>query len=324
MPAVGGALDPDDLEVVLVVYRSRPHVEALLASWPTGLPVVVVDNSADTDGVSHVVAQHPACRYLDGGGQGFARAANLAAFGSTHDFVVFVNPDTRPTHADLLALTRGLAQDPTAASHAATVTTGDGAIEVGVGGWEPTVPRAAIHAVGLHKRFPRAGLFAKPERGATEVVDWTTGACMAVRTRQFATLAGFDEMFYVYAEDMSFGRRVRTAGLRQVLRQDVLVRHGAGNSGAPSREMMRLRGASFAYYLCEYHPPHRSLAVLGATIAGYAVRAAVAKRHHDEDLAGQYVQFIRGMMTRTATVGGTEVARRRHRQIVTLARPGAH
>ena len=49
----------------------------------------------------------PNVRYLSGGGQGFARAANLGAFTSEKPYVVFVNPDCRPSPEQLLALVRG-------------------------------------------------------------------------------------------------------------------------------------------------------------------------------------------------------------------------
>ena len=101
----------DDLEVVLVSYRSRHHVETLLTGWPTDLSVAVVDNSADVDGVAELADRFPNVRYLSGGGQGFARAANLGAFTSEKPYVVFVNPDCRPSSEQLLALVRGLAGD---------------------------------------------------------------------------------------------------------------------------------------------------------------------------------------------------------------------
>jgi GT2 family glycosyltransferase len=97
-----------------------------------------------------------------------------------------------------------------------------------------------MHASGLHKRFRTAGLFAQPQLGEQVDVGWVCGACVAVRREQFCSLGGFDEAFFVYAEDIAFGRRVRAAGLRSVLRDDVVVPHGAGSSGAPSLETLRL------------------------------------------------------------------------------------
>lgn len=301
-------------EVVLVSYRSRDHVAALLASWPTEQPVAVVDNSRNMDGIIDLVARYPRCRLVDGRGQGFARAANMGAFSSGHPYVVFVNPDARPAIEDLRELVEALAQDVRAASCAATVVGSDGAPEIGVGGWEPTVRRALVHGFGLHKLFPRAGLYAKPAPGDDTRPDWTTGACMAVPTALFRLLGGFDERFYVYSEDVSYGRTARYAGLHQLLRTDVLVPHGAGRSGAPSEEMLRLRGASFANYLVSYHPAPRVAGVVAATVAGYALRAAVAFPRQRE-LARGYVAFILGLLTRRATVGGVEVAQARFRAV---------
>ena len=307
-------------EAVLVSYRSRSHVEELLAQWPEDLAVVVVDNADDVDGLREVADKHPNVRYLDGGGVGFGRAANLGAFSSSKDFVVFVNPDSRPTADDLDALVTGLAADSGAASHAATMTGHDGRIEAGVGGFEPSVRRLLVHAFGLASVLPRSGLFAVPRPGEHMPVDWTTGACMAVRTAQFLALGGFDETFYVYAEDVSFGRCARLSGLRTVLREDVLVRHGSGSSGAPSNEMLRLRGASFAGYLNRYHHPWavlmRAEMVLGALIRG---AASLLRRRRAE--ASQQWAFIRGLTSMRAYVGGQEVAARRYAEVTTGSLP---
>jgi N-acetylglucosaminyl-diphospho-decaprenol L-rhamnosyltransferase len=306
-------------EVVLVTYRSRRHVEELLAGWPADLRVTVVDNSADVDGVSDAVARRPGTRYVDGGGQGFARGANLGAQQVDLPFVVFVNPDCRPSADDLAALVSGLAADPTAITHAATMTGADGRVESGVGGWEPGPARVLAHVTGLHRLLPRSGLYARPRRGEHCAVDWVTGACMAVRTEQFRDLGGFDETFYVYTEDVSLGRRGRELGLRSVLREDVVVRHGSGSSGAPALEMLRLRGASFAGYATRYHP-RTAVVVRALMVLGSALRAGVALVRRDRGGARAQLAYLRGLVTRRAYVGGTEVAARRYAETAPVSR----
>ncbi|WP_226345328.1 glycosyltransferase [Agilicoccus flavus] len=310
-----GGVAADDVlartEVVLVSYKSRGHVEELLASWPRGLRVVLVDNARGGDGLAELADARPEVRYLDGGGQGFARGANLGAFSSEADALVFVNPDSRPTADDLRALVGGLEADPISVSHAATVAGPDGEVEIGVGGWEPSVTRTALYAAGLHKIWPRAGVYAKPRRGEALAVQWTTGACMAVRTAQFRRLGGFDEAFFVYCEDMSFGRRARRAGLRQVLRADVVVPHGAGSSGAPSSEMLRLRGASFANYVERYHPGLPARLMRAAMMAGYVARATQKAVQGDPTTSGLHRAMVSGLASRRAFVAGDEVARAR-------------
>ncbi|MEI2764232.1 MAG: glycosyltransferase family 2 protein [Dermatophilaceae bacterium] len=303
-------------EVVLVAYRSRHHVEDLLDLWSPTTRVALVDNSANVDGVMDLVKGRSNCRYVDGGSQGFARAANAGARESDSDVLVFVNPDSRPTVADLRALVDGLWADPGAASHAALLTDRNGQVEIGVGGWEPTVPRALVHSVGLHKLMPERGLYARPRPDRPCAPDWTTGACMAVRSEVFRRVGGFDELFFVYSEDVSFGRRVRALGYRQVLRHDVVVRHGAGNSGSPSLEMYRLRGASMATYVRTYHRPVRAAGVVAATALGYALRAVAAYPRRPA-VARSHAAYLKGLLTRRAWVGDVEVsAARRAEQLV--------
>lgn len=309
----GGAATPQghSYEVVLVTYKSRAHVEDLVGGWGPDVAVALVDNGRGVDGLAEWAAARPQVRYLDGGSVGFARAANAGAFSSSAEFVVFVNPDSRPTVADLHALVDGLAADPVSASHAATMAGREGDVEIGVAGWEPDVWRTAAYAAGLHKVWPRVGVYAKPELGDPLRVDWTTGACMAVRTAQFVRLRGFDESFFVYSEDMSFGRRARAAGLRQVLRPDVVVAHGAGSSGAPSAEMMRLKGASFRNYVHRYHPGAPASVMSGSLAVGYLARSVRERARGDEALASLFRAQAQGLSTGRAFVGGQEVAQAR-------------
>ena len=302
----------DDIEIVLVSYKSRHHVEELLDGWPEELPVVVVDNSGDSDGITELADRLSNVRYLSGGGQGFARAANLGAFSSDKPYVIFVNPDSRPTVDHLLSLVRGLATDDGAVSHAATVTGAGGQVEIGVGGWEPSIPRLAANAVGLHKVLPRSGLFAEPKLGEHVELGWTTGACMAVRARPFRDLGGFDETFFVYAEDMAFGRQARAAGWSCRLREDVVVPHGAGSSGAPSAEMLRLRGASFAGYLRRYHGGPRGAVMRVLFALGTAARMVAQRAAGRRETAELSRALLVGTVTQRALVAGQEVARARY------------
>lgn len=307
----------DDVELVVVAYRSRAQVEQMLAGLPGDLPLVVVDNSDGSDGLREVVQARPNGRYLEGGGVGFARAATRGALSSTASVVLFVNPDVRPTPAHLAAVVADVRADPTcAASGACIVDTHDAdgrpvppRPQIGCGGWEPTVRRVAVHAAGLHKKLPTAGVYASPLANQPLRVDWVSGGCMAVRREVFERLGGFDPDFYVYNEDMAFGRVSREHGLHEKLRTDVLVPGSSGGSGAPSLEMMRLRGASMARYVRKHRSPAPALAMRALTAAGYAVRAAEQVAKGDRQRAREHWAYAVGAATATATVGGRVVTR---------------
>lgn len=298
----------EGVELVLVAYHSRRHVSDILESLP-GVDAVVVDNASGADGLPDLVRERPGTRYVDGGGSGFARAANLGALTSPAEVVIFVNPDARPTRDVLEALADDVRSDPRCAAASALTVGPDGRSELGTAGWEPTVPRALAHAVALHKIAPRVGLFARPEPNKAISVDWTAGACMATLRDTFADLGGFDESYFVYSEDVAFGRTVRERGLYQRLRTDLLVPHGTGGSGAPSLEMMRMRGASMARYVRTVHGPVASGVIRGSLAAGYLTRVAQQRLRRDPQRAREHLAYVRGVLTTRAYVGGVEVTR---------------
>ncbi|WP_235928107.1 glycosyltransferase family 2 protein [Goekera deserti] len=302
----------DDVELVVVAYRSRAQVEAMLAGLPANLPVAVVDNSDGADGLGALVTARPHGRYLSGGGVGFARAANLGARTSTASVVVFVKPSARPTTADLATLVEDVVTDPGCSASAAVLTDPEGRSQRGVGGWEPSPRRALVHAVGLHKLWPHAGIYARPPIGVPLEVDWVNGGVMAVRRETFLELGCFDEGFHVFNEDMAFGWASRQHGLRQRLRTDVAVPSAVGGSGGPALDLWRLRGASMARYLDRYHPGRRvgnEVAVVVLALGSLA-RAAVQTLRRDGDEARASRVYARGLLTRRAYMEGRLVSRR--------------
>jgi N-acetylglucosaminyl-diphospho-decaprenol L-rhamnosyltransferase len=296
-----------DYELVIVSYHSRPQVEGLLAGLPADLPLVIVDNAAGRDGLAELVRDRPNGRYLEGGGQGFAKAANLGARSSSREYLIFVNPDCRPSAAALDALVCAVAGTSAMASCAATMVSADGQVEIGTGGWEPTVLRAVVHAVGLHKLLPEAGLFARPRPYLPLTPGWTSGACMAVRVSTFLGLGCFDERFYVYNEDVAFGRAVREQGLVQTLRTDILVPHAAGGSGAPSREMLRLRGASMARYVSQHNSPGIAKMIRASLAIGYLTRVGEQLASRNRPRALEHYSYVLGILTGRASVAGNDV-----------------
>ena len=284
-------------ELVLVSYYSHDQLEQLFATLPADLPVVVVDNAKGADHVDKLVTSRPNGRYIDsGGGKGFAKAANMGVRSSRYEYVVLGNPDSRPTVEVMRTLVADLENDPELVTSAATMQGHDGRPEIGNGGWEPTPRRVLMHVLGAHKILPTAGLFARPKPGEQLNPDWLTGACMAVRRSTFLELGGFDETFYVYNEDMALGRAIREAGLRQKLRTDLLVPHGAGSSGAAKTWMLQMRGASMVRYMRKHNPPGRVNVMRSMLVAGYAGRSVISRVRGRKASAEEHAAYIKGLL----------------------------
>ena len=290
-----GLAELTDIEVVLVTYHSRALVEELLDRLPRDLPVVLVDNGRGADAVQEVLAGRPHGRYLDGGGVGFARAANLGARTSERPYLIFVNPDTAPTIEQLCTLVDDLIDDDTLGAVAATTVTSQGRVELGVGGWEPTLRRTFVYATGMHSRLPLAGLYARPQPHHPIDLDWLTGACLAVPRERFLSVGGFDERYFVYNEDMAYGRALREAGLRQRLRTDILVPHAGAGSGGSKTRMLQMRGASMHDYLRHHNTGAAAQAMRVVLSAGALGRWVVCRARGRAQEAGDFAAFNRGL-----------------------------
>ena len=221
--------------MVIVSYYSRDQLEGLFETVRDDQRIVLVDNASGADRTQDLLGGRSRGRWIDGQNSGYARAANRGALSSTAEFVVFANPDTRPSPEMWDALVKDLQDDPSLGSVAAATLDSSGQIEIGVGGWEPTPRRVLVYATGLHRLFPHAGMVARPNIGDHVELGWITGACLAVRRDVFVRLGGFDERYFVYNEDMAFGRALREAHIGQRLRTDLLVPHHKGSPGAGTR-----------------------------------------------------------------------------------------
>lgn len=282
-------------EVILVTYQSRPLAEALLSRLPADVPVALIDNAQGADGVAELAADRPHARYVSGPGQGFAKAANLGARTSTADYLIFVNPDSGPTLAHLETMVEDLEADPLLAAVGATTVLPDGRVELGVGGWEPTTMRCLVHALGLHRIFPRAGVYARPVPGKPLQLEWLSGACLAVPREDFLSLGGFDERFFVYNEDMAFGRRAREAGRTLRLRTDILVPHLGGGSGGAKTRMFQMRGASMIKYIADQNSPLATSLMRISLSVATVLRMIQARLEGHRDLARAHAAYLRGM-----------------------------
>jgi GT2 family glycosyltransferase len=133
---------------------------------------------------------------------------------------------------------------------------------------------------------------------------------MALHRQRFLDLGGFDERFYVYSEDVAFGRAVRLSTLHQKLRTDIAVSHASGGSGAPSLEMMRLRGASIARYLRHNKSPLPARGLAAIVGMGYLVRALAQAVTGRRQRSREHLEYAKGAFTARAWVAGEEVTNR--------------
>ncbi len=181
--------------------------------------VIVVDNASADATVAAIAAAYPTTRLIaNTANLGYARANNQAIAIAAGRDLLLLNPDAFPTSpATFAALLAALDAHPEFAAMGCRLVHPDGRHQVGDAGWRPSPAHVVVHALGLAHVLPGAhGLFlVRPPRHAAPIdVDWICGACLLVRAEAARRHGGMDEGFFMYAEDVAFGCRLRDAGLR--------------------------------------------------------------------------------------------------------------
>jgi len=213
-------------------------VEHVLAS-DAAVEVIVVDN-ASTDGFVDRVAARPqrsgSVRILrNAANLGFGTACNRGAVIARGNAYVFLNPDCEIV-ADTIGRLRALARDAARGLLGVAVVDADGRVERASRRRDPTLRRALMTVTGLARLESRWPCFAGIERppvaqpAEVERVDAVSGALMYVPRDVFERVQGFDEGYFLHAEDLDLCRRVRDAGFPVGCANALAVVHRQGGS----------------------------------------------------------------------------------------------
>lgn len=243
---------------VVVAYGAPELLRAALAPLD-GLDVVVVDNSSLA--AVQAVCAATGARYVDPGSNlGFAAAANAGvrelwrATGERD--VLLLNPDAELAAADVDRLQAALLAEPRTAAVAPCLDGPDGE-QRATWPW-PEPRRMWREALGL--------LGDDRHRG-----DWLVGAALMVSAQAYREVGGFDERFFLYAEETDWQRRAVAQGWRVRLVPEVRAAHvGAGTSDDPVRREALFQAAAETYvrkwFGARGWASYRSAALTGALL----------------------------------------------------------
>ncbi len=214
----------NSLDIIIVNWNAgeqlRPCIDAIATADRHAVRVertVVVDNTSTDGSVDTIGASDLNLVVLrNATNRGFAAACNQGAQGSTADYLLFLNPDTR--------IGRNALTDPIAFMEM------DCNERVGIVGIQlvdsrgrvmptcarfPTLGRFVTKMFGFDRVMPRTfppHFMTEWDHGNTRSVDQVMGAFFLIRRLLFDALGGFDERFFVYFEEVDLALRARDRG----------------------------------------------------------------------------------------------------------------
>jgi GT2 family glycosyltransferase len=217
-------MDRPSIHVVIVNWNSGAQLKECLASFAAvaddavTVRITVVDN-ASADGSCEGLEGAPGVPLAiihNADNRGFGAACNQGAAGSNADYLLFLNPDTRLMPKSLERPAHYLQS----ADHAQLGIVGiqllDGEGHVARNtARTPSAWSMIGNSLGVDRIIPSifpphfVTAWAHDE---TRIVDQVMGAFFLVRRSLFEALGGFDELFFVYYEDVDFAARARARG----------------------------------------------------------------------------------------------------------------
>lgn len=272
--ASGGGDQGDDvrrgLEIAVVAYGA-PELLRRALEPVRGLPVTVVDNSSLPEIAA--LCDELGVRYLDPGRNGgFAAGVNVALGDRLLPGadLLLLNPDAVISADAITALHDALAAD-TALASAAPAQTDERGRPARVAWPFPTPFNAWLEAVGLGRW----------QRGPRYVI----GSVLLLRAEALEQVGGFDERFFLYAEETDWAYRAHLLGWRHALIGEVRAVHaGAATSTDPRRREAHFFASQERFYRKHFGAAGwqcaRAAVWLGATVRAVVLRGdrAVAAR----------------------------------------------
>ena len=300
------------LSIVIVTYNSAAVLPGLLDSLPAGLEgimqfeTIVVDNDS-ADGSVDIALAHPARPRVirTGRNAGYAAAINVgaAAAGPNTDLLI-LNPDIRLLPGSVRLLIDRLTD------LSVGVTVPRILAEDGTTRWslrrEPSVMRSWNDAVlggTLAGRIGNGETIGDPAMYDQDgLVEWASGAILAVAARTRAVVGDWDESFFLYMEEVDYLRRVREHGFSVAYVPQSRAVHLEGEYSENPRLSAMLATNRIRYHR-RHHGPLSTVLFRLSIIVGSGLRpsrAAGAKAA----LRGRYVSICsRNTAAPTIVVG---------------------
>ena len=253
------------LSIVIVSYNACHILEQCIfsvrkATAPLQCEVFVVDNASVDGTIEMVRRSFPEVKLIaNDSNPGFAKANNQASKQATGKHILFLNPDTLLPEDCLSECIRFLETNPLAGACGLRMIDGSGEYLPESKRGHPTPWASFTKMTGLSSLFGSSRLFAGYYLGhldsrQVQVVDALAGAFMMVPKKILDDTGGFDEQFFMYAEDIDLSYRIRQLNYNNYYLPSPAIIHFKGESTEKDEQYV----ARFYTAMEQFVEKHRS------------------------------------------------------------------
>ncbi|MBI1780647.1 MAG: glycosyltransferase [Sphingobacteriales bacterium] len=216
-----------DISIIIVNYNVKYFLEQCLCSVQKALSnvkgeIIVIDNSSGDGSMQYLPPKFPSVNFIrNDKNLGFGKACNQGLAIAKGKHILFLNPDTLvPEDAGTLGI-RMLDRSGNFLKESKRAF--------------PSPQTSFYKLTGLAKLFPKSKTFGRYHLGylneqKNHVIDVLAGAYMLVSKEVLDKIGGFDEVFFMYGEDVDLSYRIQKGGYNIYYFAESSIIHFKGES----------------------------------------------------------------------------------------------
>jgi O-antigen biosynthesis protein len=229
------------LSIIIVNYNVKHFLEQCLCSVQKAIAgiaaeVIVIDNNSSDNSAGYLQSRFAFARFVvNKENLGFGKACNQGLQFATGKYILFLNPDTIVPEDCFTACISFMDGHPNAGALGIKMLDGKGKFLKESKRAFPSPLTSLFKLFGLSRVFPRSGIFSKYHLGHLDEnqnheVDVLAGAFMMVKKEVLDKVGGFDEIFFMYGEDVDLSYRIQKAGYKNYYFAGSHIIHFKGES----------------------------------------------------------------------------------------------
>jgi GT2 family glycosyltransferase len=297
-------VNPVELSVVIVTYRCLPFTELCLQSllWQKDerLEVIIVDNNSNDGSTEILKNRHPEITVISNlKNVGFGSACNQGIKIAQGRYLLMLNPDTVVPENLTQRVLDFMKENPECGAMGVQMVDGGGKFLPESKRGIPTISRAFYKFVGLSNLFPRSSVFSGYYLGhlpynEPNEIEILSGAFMVLDSKVIAQTKGFDEVFFMYGEDIDLSYRILKSGHKVLYNPDITILHFKGESTTRNFQYIKFfYGAMDLFYRRHFQNKNRKFRFFLVKSSIYIFGAIAGIKNSITQLAGKFRNKVR-------------------------------
>jgi N-acetylglucosaminyl-diphospho-decaprenol L-rhamnosyltransferase len=303
------------LSVVIVSYNVKFFLEQCLSSLKKAIDgslvlsrhteVCIIDNASTDGSLAFLIPLYPEFLFIQNNNNiGFAKANNQAFSRCSGEFILFLNPDTILAEDSLDTCLSFFKSTPDAGAVGLHMIDGSGHYLKESKRGFPDPAASFFKMTGFARLFPRSKFFSAYYMGhldetSPHAVNVLSGAFMMIKKTILDTIGGFDEQFFMYAEDIDLSYRIQQTGHQNYYLPQSTIIHFKGESTRKDFRYVKMFYKAMELFMKKHFKDNGTSLRLSSLRLGVKLHRAVAQlifafKKSEPKSGFRRIVFIRG------------------------------